>query len=623
MSARHSDKQVQARTRDQGQRDSVRPSPGKAPRTGRVDAPGAVQRKLAPTGPSAAAEPVKSANEWTRDPRMMAAHGFVSDTRAVQGKGEMGGADIHAAASAGVSGSGGALPHLDTIQSAFGGHDVSGVQAHVGGKAADAAGSIGAVAYATGNDIAFAQTPDLHTAAHEAAHVIQQRGGVQLADGVGQSGDHYEQHADRVADAVVRGDSAEGLLDQMSGGAGAVQRKQEDGPVQRLDEGDGGATPEQRQAAQSLGQINRFDDSFYGRAGAVLEAAVPRGGDKAKVQINVNLPVNANVSISFGFITEAENAQPNFKAKCEVQAGITGKVDLWLVEAFAQAKAVGYLEAQGDSGAEVFRFLAFGLYDRVAQVSRRAADFVWGDTFGATTRGQMQGDDYIESGVGVEVSAGVSGGGDGVGAGLRVTGGQRVSNGGQTRENFGMVQGTLSFSASPFSGEVQVKLGSRGGVEEIEFGISGERFISAADFMAELTGGSFSTLMIDYVGRAIGAVQNVVMGQSGLTQDRSQAQRVGAVLRTARDASVGMNVGGAAGVAAAQQSLAASGVALNGGFGQKLTVKIGAVGSQGSVGIDLERVGRLEIGENPRSPVYVMLENVSRILHVPPITFSV
>lgn len=121
-------------------------------------------------------------------------------------------------AAEGVSGSGGSLPHLQRIQSAFGRHDVSRVQAHVGGRARDAADALGAEAYATGSSVAFKASPDLHTAAHEAAHVVQQRHGVQLAGGLGQPGDRYEQHADAVADAVVAGRSAEGLLDLHAGG---------------------------------------------------------------------------------------------------------------------------------------------------------------------------------------------------------------------------------------------------------------------------------------------------------------------------------------------------------------------------------------------------------------------
>ncbi|HTR51221.1 MAG TPA: DUF4157 domain-containing protein [Kofleriaceae bacterium] len=134
---------------------------------------------------------------------------------------------FHAAAEHGVSGAGGSLPHAAQIQASFGAdHDISGIQAHVGGPAAAATHTMGAQAYATGNSVAFGAPPDLHTAAHEAAHVVQQRGGVQLKGGVGQAGDAHEQNADAVADRVVAGKSASDLLPAASGGGTqAVQSK--------------------------------------------------------------------------------------------------------------------------------------------------------------------------------------------------------------------------------------------------------------------------------------------------------------------------------------------------------------------------------------------------------------
>jgi hypothetical protein len=135
---------------------------------------------------------------------------------------------VKAAAAHGTSGPAGALPHLDRIQRLFGRHEVSGVRAHVGGSAAEGAAAMGAQAFATGAQVAFATTPDLHTAAHEAAHVVQQRDGVQLNGGVGEVGDAYERHADEVADLVARGESAESVLDRHAGtggGAPGVQRR--------------------------------------------------------------------------------------------------------------------------------------------------------------------------------------------------------------------------------------------------------------------------------------------------------------------------------------------------------------------------------------------------------------
>jgi outer membrane protein OmpA-like peptidoglycan-associated protein len=139
------------------------------------------------------------------------------------------GRGAYAAAERGVAGAGAALPQLDAIQASFGHHDVRGVQAFTDGTAARASAQLGAEAYALGDRVAFDGTPSLHTAAHEAAHVVQQRAGVSLKDGDGQSDDAYERHADRVADQVVRGGSAASLLDEMappgSGGGRAVQRK--------------------------------------------------------------------------------------------------------------------------------------------------------------------------------------------------------------------------------------------------------------------------------------------------------------------------------------------------------------------------------------------------------------
>jgi len=174
-------------------------------------------------------------------------------------------ADVHAHARRGIASGGGALPHAASIQRAFGAHDVSHVQAHVGGPAQEATRAMGAEAYATGDHVAFGGAPDLHTAAHEAAHVVQQRAGVQLAGGVGRVGDPYEQHADEVADAVVQGKNAESLLDKFSSRRGDNQGVQRAGPVQR--EGSG---PHAQRPATATDQA--------AKAGLLLVSAVASAG---------------------------------------------------------------------------------------------------------------------------------------------------------------------------------------------------------------------------------------------------------------------------------------------------------------------------------------------------------
>ncbi len=177
-------------------------------------------------------------------------------------------ADVPAIAGAGVSGSGQPLPHLDRIQASFGDHHVTGVQAHIGGAAGDAAKQIGAVAYATGDHVAFDGAPDLHTAAHEAAHVVQQQHGVQLKGGVGQVDDAHEQHADAVADKVVRGESAEPLLDAHAAPAVATQDANLDGVQRKPAHTRQGSRREQGSAPTVVSESEAFEHIKEGQDAA-------------------------------------------------------------------------------------------------------------------------------------------------------------------------------------------------------------------------------------------------------------------------------------------------------------------------------------------------------------------
>ena len=103
--------------------------------------------------------------------------------------GSSGTENVHQLARTGISSSAGPLPYLDQIQRSFGlGHDLRQVKAYLGTEADGAARGMGAEAYTTGGRVAFGTNPSLRTAAHEAAHVVQQQAGVQLSGGVGQAG---------------------------------------------------------------------------------------------------------------------------------------------------------------------------------------------------------------------------------------------------------------------------------------------------------------------------------------------------------------------------------------------------------------------------------------------------
>lgn len=244
-------REVQQRASDSEGANQEHSFAGKRTRSGEASesALAGVQRRASPAGAAS------SAGDWNMTPGLSAALGIDGASAAwsasdaapdvqrkaaampswtgnvpVQARGDLAGPEVGRIAERGVEGASSSLPHLEPIQRSFGHHDIGDIRAQVGGVGTEAASKIGAEAYATGNRVAFAQAPDLHTAAHEAAHVVQQRAGVHLKGGVGQAGDVYERHADAVADLVVRGESAAALLDQHTGGGSggsAVQRREE------------------------------------------------------------------------------------------------------------------------------------------------------------------------------------------------------------------------------------------------------------------------------------------------------------------------------------------------------------------------------------------------------------
>lgn len=215
-------------------------------------------------------------------------------------------ASIHSAAAHGISGSGGVLPHLAAIQSSFGpDHDVSRVRAHVGGKAAQASQAMGAQAYTTGQDIGFADKPDLHLAAHEAAHTVQQQAGLKLAGGVGRAGDPHEAHADAVADRVVAGKSAADLLAQYGSGGGsdAVQN-------QSLDQTPAALAPESRAPADTAVQLTvlRGAAKAFGRALDLLDRSL-RSKKRKRLRGGEAVDVNGLIdTIHTASVAERQNA---------------------------------------------------------------------------------------------------------------------------------------------------------------------------------------------------------------------------------------------------------------------------------------------------------------------------
>lgn len=163
----------------------------------------------------------------------------VQQSAEAQGLREPSDETIRSAAAEGVRTPAMMLPFLDRIQASFGRHSIGHIKAHVGLEAAQASRAMNALAFASGDHVVFGGMPDLRTAAHEAAHVVQQQAGVQLVGDLGREGDAYERHADAVADAVTAGKSAEDLLEPFAAaptvGTNGVQRYVQVGTVSNLE----------------------------------------------------------------------------------------------------------------------------------------------------------------------------------------------------------------------------------------------------------------------------------------------------------------------------------------------------------------------------------------------------
>jgi len=206
-------------------------------------------------------------------------------------------------AALGTSGSGSKLPHYHKIQRSFGSHDLSTVDAYTGEAARTASTDLNAEAYTVGDSIAFRdRSPSLETAAHEAAHVIQQRSGVQLRGDLDQPGDLYEQHAEIVAARLVSGESVESLLNTGPAGGEAVIRGGTiamSSPVQRQTE----ATAREASGDESGPSVETessletsTEQTVY--ADADLHIKIRKREDSAVVLVTISLSAGGDATVT-------------------------------------------------------------------------------------------------------------------------------------------------------------------------------------------------------------------------------------------------------------------------------------------------------------------------------------
>ena len=149
--------------------------------------------------------------------------------------------------------------------------------------------------------------------------------------------------------------------------------------------------------------------------GGVIDALVPRRGDKASVEFNMNIPIHPSNTVFFSLrlVGQAERDSANkVKLRNEIQLGVMGKVeiDAWIVdiEAHLRVAGIGYIEAVGSNGAEAFNFLGLAIRESVADYSETGANFLMGGATRDNLFKLMGTGEYAEAGLGIEASAGLS-----------------------------------------------------------------------------------------------------------------------------------------------------------------------------------------------------------------------
>jgi len=267
-----------------------------------------------------------------------------------------GGAETTVAAATSSIGSSLPGPLMRKFESSLGA-DLSGVRVHTGGESATAASSVGAKAYATGQDIHFGagqydpgSSGGQHLIAHEVAHTVQQRGGAPTRQHkleVSSPHDAAEHEADHAADAMVSGTPA-----TVSSGGLAIARKAVEPSTGDLQ----GAGDEAQQKAWAPPlQVDTLSvQTDRDRVGEVVADIVAQ-----RKNVDAAVMADSNIEAQYGpqaKNTETESKLSIFNTKLDVTSVDTAAFGSQYRYAYADyqrlvAEANEYLTAQNRNGA--------------------------------------------------------------------------------------------------------------------------------------------------------------------------------------------------------------------------------------------------------------------------------
>lgn len=383
-------------------------------------------------------------------------------------------------------------------------------------------------------------------------------------------------------------------------------------------------------AQKNLGDVSSLGSDFSSAAGGFLDALVPNEGDSGKLQIIVNVPVDAAkvVKVGLEFTTEISREDKGLKAKVKLGGGVIAskKVDAYFftAKAVAQAQVYGFMEAQGDSGKEVFDLFALAIQQRVKAVSADLANAMFSAKYIDSVVKGMGQDDYVKSGMGAEVSfsgelgvsnkatgKGVSTNRGAKGEAVAATRLEKGPNGQLVQKDASKVGAELSAGIKgkvpPFdvSGKLTAKM-NKTGPTELKAEVTGETMISGKELSDLVTGSRMLSGMVSQFGALIG-------GSSGMMKNASASRKIGAFASLVKN---GTGVGNLASAASAKaiSKMGQLGVEM----GHKLTLKstYDVAKNATETSLKLERVSQIKFGHANQDTVAVLAKNVQRVFEV-------
>lgn len=408
-------------------------------------------------------------------------------------------------------------------------------------------------------------------------------------------------------------------------------------------------------AAKDLTSTKGLGSAFCTAAGTAVDALVPKGGDSGKIDLSVQLPIPGTAgAMKAGLILGAEVSRKATKENHALVAGnqsgvssdgssngakgkVTVKCKLGLVgtvtagvgwvEAFAQAKVYGFMEATGDSGAECFRLMMMEVERRVRGVPKigaEVADAVFGGKYDARvkeTQKNMDTEDKIATGIGADFSMGfkvdtTNKDSSDVKAGLTYTNTNVTKGdgkGGVTKENEQAVTMGLSVSVpklGTFTGEAQL-IDKGGGKQDFQASLAGEFPWKIEDINLLLGASQYvSSLISQFAG---GLTKAGGFNGDGARKAGTMAQFIASHSASGFLATAGANkaLKGLAGTAKGSKAIKTG--EAGGEVGLRIKLTAGMEGGAGFLSGELSRATTFKFGDDVNSYASLALEQLELI----------